>query len=307
MGSRAHVVVVGGSPGLAERAQRRVDELERRWSRFLPDSEVSALNRSAGHPLPVSADTVLLVVRAIEGWRLSGGAFDPTVLGPVIRAGYDRSFERVGEVKGSGLSALDLGAEGIEVDGDTVRIQSGTGFDPGGIGKGLAADVVCAELLADGADGACVNLGGDVRVRGSGPDGAAWTVAVEHEWAPAPLALLGLADGAVATSTTLRRRWRGRDGHPRHHLIDPQTGLPATTDVNSATVVAATAWAAEVLAKAVLLRGSANAFDIIGGTGAQGLVVDDGGRIQATGGLAAYLGGVELPGRLRLGAGLAPA
>jgi thiamine biosynthesis lipoprotein len=298
MGSLAHVVVVGGSPDLAQRARRRVDELERRWSRFLPDSEVSALNRHAGEPVPVSIDTVLLVHRAVEGWRLSGGAFDPTVLGPVIRAGYDRSFDGAGATRGPGDSALDLGAAGIEVDGDTVRIPAGTGFDPGGIGKGLAADLVCAELLADGADGACVNLGGDVRVCGAGPAGGPWTVAVEHEWAAAPLALLGLADGAVATSTTLRRRWRGRDGALRHHLIDPQTGLPATTDLNSATVVAATAWAAEVLAKAVLLRGSATAFDILGGTGAQGLVVDDRRAVQASPGLADYLGGVGLPERL---------
>jgi thiamine biosynthesis lipoprotein len=134
-----------------------------------------------------------------------------------------------------------------------------------------------------------------VRVAGDGPDGEAWTVAVEHEWATAPIALLGLADGAVATSTTLRRRWQSSDGRVRHHLIDPQTGLPSDTDVNTATVVAASAWAAEVLAKAVLLRGSALPFAILGGTGAQGLAVVDDGRILATDGLAAYLGDAHLP------------
>ncbi|MDQ2825652.1 MAG: hypothetical protein M3Y04_01585 [Actinomycetota bacterium] len=61
------------------------------------------------------------------------------------------------------------------------------------------------------------------------------------------------------------------------------------------------------MAKAVLLRRSATAFDTIGGTGAQGLVVDHDGSIESSAGLAAYLGGVALPRRLRLGAGLAPA
>ena len=89
-----------------------------------------------------------------------------------------------------------------------------------------------------------------------------------------PITLLGLADGAVATSTTLRRRWQ-RDGQIRHHLIDPQTGLPSDTDLTLATVVAAEAWVAEVLAKAVLLAGSAHPFDILGGTGAEALVVGD--------------------------------
>ena len=295
MGSDAHVVVVGGSPGLADQARRRVEDLERRWSRFLPHSEVSVLNRLAGAAVTVSADTRLLVQRAVEGWRLSGGAFDPTVLGPVIRSGYDRPFDELGPAPAAGRSALDLGAAGIEVEGDTVRVPAGAGFDPGGIGKGLAADLVCAELRAAGADGACVNLGGDVRVSGSGPGRGPWTVAVEHEWTPVPVALLGLADGAVATSTTLRRRWRAPGGGTGHHLIDPRTGLPSDTDVTSATVVAPTAWAAEVLAKAVLLNGWSTAFDILGGTGAEALAVDDAGRVAATPGLAAYLGAARLP------------
>jgi thiamine biosynthesis lipoprotein len=295
MGSDAHVVVVGGPPRGADAAKRRIDDLECRWSRFLPDSEVCAVNRGAGSAVRVSPDTILLVRRALEGWRLSGGAFDPTVLGPVVRAGYDRSFDELPPGAPPGRSALDLGAAGIEVFGDSVRVPAGTGFDPGGIGKGLAADLVCADLLAAGAEGVCVNLGGDVRVCGTGPDGGAWTVAVDHEWSAEPVALLGLADGAVATSTTLRRRWRAADGVSRHHIVDPQTGLPSDTDVTLATVVAATAWVAEVLAKAVLLGGAATPFDILGGTGAQGLVVDDGGRVTATPGLAAFLGGASLP------------
>ena len=50
MGSDAHVIVVGGGPSLVEQARRRIDDLERRWSRFLPGSEVSELTRRAGCP-----------------------------------------------------------------------------------------------------------------------------------------------------------------------------------------------------------------------------------------------------------------
>jgi thiamine biosynthesis lipoprotein len=160
-----------------------------------------------------------------------------------------------------------------------------------------------AEALEAGAAGACVNLGGDLRVAGEPPDdpsgGAppSWTVAVEHPAAPEPIALLGLHGGAVATSTTLRRRWSA-GGEERHHLIDPWTGAPSTTDLTLAAVVAAEGWAAEVLAKAVLLRGSAQAFDLVAGLGADALTVDRGGAIRATPGLAAFLGGKTLPLRL---------
>lgn len=295
MGSDCHVIVLGGPPGLADQAQQQIDALEARWSRFRPDSEISRLNDHAGRPLPVSPETVELVERAMDAWRLSGGSFDPTLLGAVIRAGYDRTFDQIGSA--SGHSLLTAGAERIAVDGNVVTIPAGVGFDPGGIGKGLAADMVAVATIRAGADGVCVNMGGDVRTAGPGPDDGTWTVAVEHPWSARPLALLGLAGGAVATSTTLARRWVA-DGAERHHLIDPQTGRPSDTDVNLATVVAAEAWAAEVLAKAVVLRGSAHPFDNLGGTGAEGLAVADDGRVVCTDGLGAFLGNQPLPARI---------
>jgi thiamine biosynthesis lipoprotein len=308
MGSEAHVFVLGGPPGLAEKARARVDELERRWSRFLPDSEITRLNACAGKGLSVSADTALLVARAVEAWRFSGGAFDPTLLGPLVRAGYDRSFEQVaGGSRASVPTApagsrafvptapaggpLGVGAADVVVDGTWEQLPAGVGFDPGGIGKGLAADLVVAELLAAGAEGACVNLGGDVRVAGTGPSSSdgSWTVSVDHPHRDEPLARLGLRDGAVATSTTLRRRWTV-GAVERHHLIDPRSGRPAETDVELATVVAAEAWVAEALTKSVLLRRAEVAFDVVDGTAAEALAVDVTGQVRTTDGWSAFLG-----------------
>jgi FAD:protein FMN transferase len=291
MGSDAHVIVVGGPDGLAELAHRRIDDLEQRWSRFVETSEVNELVRHAGTPYAVSPETVRLVERAIDAWRLTGGSFDPTVLGDVIRAGYDRSFDELPPHPDAGTSNLVPGCAGIRIGADGVQLPSGTGFDPGGIGKGFAADLVTDEITAAGAAGVCINLGGDLRVQGESPVGDAWTVAVEHPWATEPIVNLGLHDGAVATSTTLRRRWEV-DGEARHHLIDPGTGRPSDTDLTLATVVAAQAWVAEVLAKAVLLRGLPHPFDLVGGTGAEALAVDTDGRVHVTPGLTAFTGGV---------------
>jgi len=303
MGSDAHVIVVGSRPSLLDLAHSMIDDLERRWSRFLGASEISLLNQHAGSFVAVSGPTVTLIARAVDAWRLTGGAFEPTVLGAMLRAGYDRSFELLGPTPGSGHSLLGIGVADIDIQGNRVRLPAGTGFDPGGIGKGLAADLVCAELMAAGAEGVCINLGGDVRVCGAGPEGTGWTVAVEHPWSTEPIVLLGLADGAVATSTTLRRQWQGDDGERRHHLIDPQTGLPSDTDLTLTSVVASEAWVAEVLAKAVLLAGSAHPFDILGGTQVQALAVDGAGRITASAGLGDYHRPGVLPARIDAPAG----
>jgi thiamine biosynthesis lipoprotein len=297
MGSDVEVVVVDGPAGLADRALARIGALERRWSRFLPDSEVSRLSARAGTALRVSHDTVALVERAVEAWRFTGGTFDPTVLGAVIRAGYDRSFDLLGPSPGAGSSPLLLGCTDIEVLDDLVRLPAGTGFDPGGIGKGLAADLVATELIDAGASGACINMGGDLRGIGTGPGGGPWTVAIDHPAVPHPLASIGIEHGGVATSTTLRRSWVV-GGETRHHLIDPSTGDVSTTDLELVTVIAGEAWSAEVLAKAVLLRGAEHPFDLIDGTGVEALIVTTSGHVRTTPGFARFTGEVPPPSSL---------
>jgi thiamine biosynthesis lipoprotein len=166
-----------------------------------------------------------------------------------------------------------------------LRVAPGGGFDPGGIGKGLAADLVVAELMADGASGVCINVGGDLRVAGEGPEDGDWVIAVEDPRDPdgAPVAELVLASGAVATSSRCRRRWVDDDGRESHHLIDPRTGRPARTEVMSATVVAAEGWQAESLAKVAFLSGVEHFGDRLAAFGATGLVVTADGVVDAPG------------------------
>jgi FAD:protein FMN transferase len=220
------------------------------------------------------------------------------VLGAVLRAGYDISFEEIsGDRATASTNSLIVGCTDIHIDGRMVRLPAGTGFDPGGIGKGLAADIVIDELLAAGAAGACVNLGGDLRVAGSSPNGDAWTIAIEHPSIEEAVAHIGLHAGAVATSTTLRRRWTV-DGQSRHHLIDPVTGEPSDSDLELTTVIAAEAWIAEVLAKAVLLRGSIRAFDIVDDHRVQALTIDTAGVVRTTPGFQLFVGNTPLPTEL---------
>ena len=287
IGTTSHIVVTGGTPSLMDQLRARLTALEARWSRFIDTSEVSQLNVEPDRWHVVSPETMLLLERARDGWTMTHGAFDPTVLEAVKAQGYRTSFEKLGgpiPVKHTRPSA---GCAGIRLDGkaSVVRLGGGGSFDPGGIGKGLAADLLVDQAMEAGASGAMINLGGDLVCRGAGPNGDPWTIAIdEPAVAPDRLAIIALDNGAVATSTTKKRRWN-TDAGERHHLIDPRSG-ENTAGVALATVVAAEGWWAEVIAKQLVVHGLAAPIDT---KRAAALVVDDTGARHQIGEIERYL------------------
>ena len=292
MGTSVHVVV-HGDPLLIDLAEQELRRLEGLWSRFLPTSEVSQLNQRAGSWVTVSPETVELVERAVLAHAVTVGRYDPTLLGDVIRAGYDRTYDDIAagsDRPTAPTSELTSGVDRIEIDASSssVRLPAGVGFDPGGIGKGLAADRVAALLDAEGVAGALINLGGDLRAVGYGPDGDDWTVDLDPAATGAPLARVSIEHGAVATSTVLRRRWTVA-GQEAHHLIDPATGRPAASDAVSASVLTAHGWQAEVLAKAALIAGIDDGLELITRLGADGVLVDAHGGLHPTPGFARFV------------------
>lgn len=317
MGSTCRIEVWSAPDGpdhdrLLGDAVRLVDDLEAAWSRFRVDSELTRINRHAGVAVPVSPATLDLVALAVAAWERTGGRYDPTVGDAVIAAGYDRTFSELG-VDGPPVTRRPgsvPGCAGIVVDhtNATVTVPTGVRLDLGGIGKGRAADLAAGLLAESGALGALVDLGGDVRTIGVAPEADQWVITVEDPDTPeATLAAVGIAGtadrgstsaiggGAVATSTTLRRRWHGPDG-PAHHLIDPATARPSTSDVVLATVVAADATWAEIFAKAALVAGRQEGAELVAAAGLAGLLVtDDHGerQLHTAGDLQTYL--VDVP------------
>jgi thiamine biosynthesis lipoprotein len=291
MGTDVTVLALGAPPETGAWAAAELERLEEKWSRFRPTSELCRLNDAAGVPVVVSRETFDLVARAVDAWRATDGAYDPTVLPALVASGYDRDFDAVEKdsPRPLGPATPAPGCAGITLDRvvGSVRLPSGVALDLGGIGKGAAADDVAVVLHERGAAGVLVNLGGDLRAVGDAPAGSAWVVEVDDPLGTGATGLLAIAAGAIATSTRLRRAWT-RAGRPVHHLVDPRTGLPATTGVASVTVVAGEAWRAEVLAKAAFIAGPDGAGAVVTGGGATGLVVLDDGTVQELAGLDPY-------------------
>jgi len=260
------------------------ERLERLWSRFDAESALSQLNRWAGRWVLVPPLLHLAVRRALEAARLTGGAFDPTILPALVAAGYGRSFELGPTDPGPPVPAGRW--REVRLGPGAVFLPGGVALDLGGIGKGLAVDLVLRWLQRGGpASSLMVNAGGDLAlwVREGDPP---WGVEVADPFAPArTLATASLRRGAVATSSTLGRRW-GADGH---HIIDPETGRPADSGLVAATVFAPAAALADVLAKACLVLGAERALGLLASRRCHGLLVTADRDLILTPGLEEFI------------------
>ncbi len=278
MGSPCRIVVEGGPTGLAHEAESMVARLEQMWSRFHPDSEVSQLNRAAGSITVVSPETFLLVARARDAMVLTDGAFNPLMLDQLCRLGYRESWRQ--PPNEGRVSAQPGCTEAISLvpDISAVLLPTNSKFDPGGIGKGLAADLVTEMLIGRGASSSSVELGGDLRVSGSSWLSDDWEVQIEDPFDRAlSVGAISPQGGAVASSSRLQRRWLC-EGHEVHHLLDPSTGLPSATDLVAVSACSSVAWWAEVVAKVILMGGSRSAPRLLQRFGTPAVIVTEDGR-----------------------------
>ena len=262
MGSRMLAATDSDTAAAAERLDsvpRWFKVWESRLSRFQSDSELSALNQASGVPYPVSDVLWDALQASLRASRISDGLVTPTLTPWLEAAGYDRSFEAVADLGGSPAIVLApparAGAE-LLLDARTrsVTLAEGCRLDLGGTAKGWAADRAAHRLRSLGP--CLVDAGGDISVQGPRLDGSGWPVGISDPNRPeTSIELLCLTRGGVATSGRDYHRWI-RQGASQHHIIDPRTGLPAATDILTATVIAPSTVEAEAAAKVALILGS---------------------------------------------------
>jgi thiamine biosynthesis lipoprotein len=301
MGSHVRLLIGEPGPGMApaaaaaEQARLFVVEFEQALSRFRPSSELCALNEDRRERVPASELLRTAVKAGLAAAERTGGLVDPTLVGEIESAGYVASR--------AGLPGAPLGAalaeapprrpaspspearwRRFEVDDEagTISRPVGVGFDTGGAGKGLAADLIANSLR--GYSRFIVDCGGDIRIGGASALVEPYEVLVEHPLTGGHDFVLKLGSGGVATSGLNVRIWRGPDGRYAHHLLDPASGEPAWTGLIGATALGDTAVEAETLSKAALLSGPERGREFLAELG--GLLVHDDGRIETVGPLA---------------------
>jgi thiamine biosynthesis lipoprotein len=288
MASTTMVWTVDGCHDAFVAAEQRVRQLEHSWSRFIDTSDISRVNQHPDTWVPVAADTIRLIDTMKLASRATGGRYDPTRLHELLAIGYTTSiddpmrFTMLLDGPTSGATIEDVVVDHVD---SAVLLPAGLALDPGGIGKGLAADIVVTELLAAGTAGALVSIGGDIAAAGTSPTDCGWPVTVDDPWDPGrPCTTLAVSAGGIATSSTRSRRWI-TDGREHHHVIDPATGHDAGTDLAAATVIANAGWLAEAHATAALLCGSHGVIDYLDRHDLAGVAVTDQRVLVATDGL----------------------
>ncbi len=265
-----------------EATQDLFAEWEQTLSRFLPESELSQLNRQAGTPVNVSPLLFRVLYAAYIAAQETEGLFDPTLLPQLVGIGYDRSFDELPAILPASKHTPRSGGDWREIRLDhrrrCVTLPAGIGVEVGGIAKGMAVDAAIAQLRLLGVQTALVNAGGDLAVIGL-PDGQEhWPLSVvgkDMSW------IIPFQYGALATSGVDRRHWQ-QGTQARHHIIDPRSGESAQRGLGSVTVAAETCQRAEVAPKAPFLLCVEQGRAFLSDAGLSGLLVRvDGSWISA--------------------------
>ena len=276
MGVTCVVTVVGSnSHEIALHCLDLVEELESLWSRFIPTSDISRLNIANGQPTVVDERTLTLIHHMIAAHQATDGAYNPTRLPLQIAAGDAHSLinDRNTELATDSIVFPQLSGIHIFHDGK-VSLPRGMTLDAGGIGKGLAADLILRVALEQGADGACINLGGDMAINTG--DSIGWDVEILSPVDPEViLDTVRISVGGVATSSLFARQ-RNSAGIASHLFSD--SSAHDTQHTVGATVIANSAAWSEAWTKYAILSNPAQALDTLTSTGLAALLVSADGH-----------------------------
>lgn len=276
---------------LLDAAFGRLFALERALSSHLADSEISRVNTAAGlAPVKVGEDAIAIVLRDIEYAEQSDGAFDPTV-GPLVTLwGIGTKNARLPSTDEIRKALVLTNWRDILVDSQQKTLflrRRGMALDLGSATKGYAADAIASLLRDKGIRKALIDLGGNILVLGSRPDGKPWRIGLQNPFKgrSAKLGVASLVDESMVTSG-IYERYLEIEGTRYHHILDTSTGYPVDKGLVSATVIAPRSFDADGLTTAILALGKKRGMELAIRRGVAAILVDADRKVYMTPGLS---------------------
>lgn len=244
----------------------KIRNMEDKYSRHVADSEISKINNEPKVPINVSEDTFDLIEQGLYFGTISNGLFDISI-GPLV------DLWRINEENPRVPSQSDINSTKLKVDyrnisldseNKTISIPNGTSLDMGAIAKGFITDKLVSVLREKNVSSALLNLGGNLYLHGSKPDGSLWTVGIRN-----PFGLQGdyigtvlVKDMSVVTSGIYERFFEV-DGKRYHHILNPKTGYPEDNELASVSVLSPSSTKCDGLSTTCFLLGLHDGMKLI--------------------------------------------
>ena len=270
-----------------QEAEECIQQVEGLWSVTDEDSEIYQANHSGGQPVTVSEETAEIISFALEMAQRTGGALDPTIY-PVLTAwGFTTDSKQVPSQQQIAQLLEQVGYDRIQINGSELTVPDGMELDLGAVGKGYTADLVTEILRRHGVTSALISLGGNIQAIGSRPDGSDWRLGIRAPWESGNLGVLTVSDAAVVTSGGYENYFDDEQGNIYWHILDPSTGYPADSGLQSVTIVGREGKMCDALSTALFVMGGQSAEQYWRENGGfEMLLVTDSGEILITEGIA---------------------
>ncbi|MDO4544683.1 MAG: FAD:protein FMN transferase [Bacillota bacterium] len=224
-------------------AFKEIRGYENLLSKTVEGSDIWNINHAGGQPVTVDPATTEVLQLGLEMARISGGKFDITIGRASDLWDFAGEDPHVPEQQAleEAIATVDYG--NLIIDENSITLTDpDAAIDLGGIAKGYIADRTGEFLKEQGVERAIIDLGGNILALGDKShkeEGQAWTIGIERPYSDRTelIGSIEVKDATVVTSGIYERKFE-ENGILYHHVLDPQTGYPAETDLESVTITA---------------------------------------------------------------------
>ena len=234
-------------------ALHEVLRIERKFSRYQPDSILSQIHRNRNQPVTVDTETAMMLDFSAQAWQLSKGLFDITS-GILRKIWKFDGGNRIPSRKQAKALLPYIGWNKVQWENPCITLPNHMELDFGGFGKEYAADRAITLIQAKYDLPVMVNLGGDLRVSSNLCHKPCWEVMIESIYTHKQHKKFRLQQGAVVTSGDTRK-FLQKNGVRYGHILHPCTGWSVMQAPASVTVGGKTCLEAGLIATLAMLKG----------------------------------------------------
>ena len=285
----------GSSADILDKCKEKCDQFESLFSPTIEGSDIWNINHAESFPVQVNPDTAKMLMKAIDYGNMSGGLIDITIGAltdiwdireqsaiddPVIPSPevinealshVDYTSVIISPAPGANSPVTDSQSDNSDIPGsaapssyEITLTDPDARIEPGCIAKGYIADELKSLLINEGVSSAIINLGGNILVIGSKPDGTPFNIGIQYPFKDRgeSIETVSISDTSVVSSGTYERYFTLND-QVYHHILDPRTGYPSDSGVISASVRCASSVDADALSTLCLILGEQEGLSLI--------------------------------------------